>query len=148
MNYTECNKCFITKSNFKRHFRAKNNIDASNIICEHSQKSINRKDNSERVSYSCDICKYIASQISSIKEHKESVHDGQRYPCHKCDYKATSKSHDAAPIHNVQRYPCDQCDYKATLKQSLKLHVSSVHKGQRWPCDQCDYKLTAKQSLR
>ena len=132
MNCTECNKCFTTKSNLKRHFRAKHDNDASNIICEHCQKSISRKDNSERVSYSSDICKYKASQMSSIKEHKESIHDGQRYPCDKCDYKATSKSSiivHVAAIHNVQRYPCDQCDYKATVKQSLKLHVASIHKG-------------------
>ena len=38
----------------------------------------------------------------SLKEHVESIHEGVRYPC-------------------------DQCDYKATQKGSLKRHKKSNH---------------------
>ena len=27
----------------------------------------------------------------NLKEHRESIHEGVRYPCDQCDYKATTK---------------------------------------------------------
>ena len=38
----------------------------------------------------------------NLKEHRESIHEGVRYPC-------------------------DQCDYKASQKESLKTHRKSKH---------------------
>ena len=32
-------------------------------------------------------------------------------------------------IHEGIRYQCDQCDYKATQKRDLKTHRMSVHEG-------------------
>ena len=65
MNCSECNKCFTIKSNLKRHFRAKNDIDASNIICEHGQKSICRKE----------IPKEFLTHViyASVKQHRFQV---------------------------------------------------------------------------
>ena len=49
-----------------------------------------------------------------LKMHKESKHEGIRYPC-------------------------DQCDYAASMAKDLKRHKESKHEGIRYPCDQCDY---------
>ena len=47
-------------------------------------------------------------------------------------------------IHQGIKYPCDQCDYKATQKGDLLTHLKSIHEGVKYPCDQCDYKATQK----
>ena len=51
-------------------------------------------------------------------------------------------------IHEGVKYPCDQCVYKATSKGDLRTHVKSIHEGVRYPCDHCDYKVTHKSNLR
>ena len=42
-------------------------------------------------------------------------------------------------IHEGVKYPCNQCDYKAKWKSSLLTHMKSKHDITS-PCDQCDYK--------
>ena len=42
--------------------------------------------------------------------------------------------------HEGVKYPCDQCDYKATQKQFLLEHEKSKHEGVMFSCDQCEYK--------
>ena len=32
-------------------------------------------------------------------------------------------------IHEGIKYPCDQCDFKATHKGTLKSHMKSIHEG-------------------
>ena len=31
-------------------------------------------------------------------------------------------------VHNGKKYPCDQCDFKATQSGSLKIHQKNQHK--------------------
>ena len=49
--------------------------------------------------------------------------------------------------HEGVKYPCDQCDYKATQKGSLLSHIKSKHEGVKYPCDQGDDKATQKSNL-
>ena len=83
---TECDKCFTTKSNLRRHSKDKHHKDTFNIICEHCQKNISRKDNYERHMRSCKILKGQGEQINK-----------KRYTCYKCDkqfiYEIAMKSH-------------------------------------------------------
>ena len=58
--------------------------------------------------------------------------------------KATQKM----SVHEGIKYHCDQCDYKATLKSNLKKHNMSIHEGIKYQCDQCDYKATQKGNLK
>ena len=39
--------------------------------------------------YQCQHCDYETSKTSSIKTHVEAIHEGVRYPCNQCSYKAT-----------------------------------------------------------
>ena len=91
------------------------------------------------------------NQATNLRTHVEAIHEGVRYSCDQCGYKATTagnlKKH-IDSIHTGVCYPCDQCDYKATVTGSLKKHVESTHEGVRYPCDQCDYKATTKGSLK
>ena len=56
-----------------------------------------------------------------------SVHDGIKYQCDHCDYKATTqynlKKHKMS-VHEVIKYQCDICGYKAVQKGTLKIHQS------------------------
>ena len=40
--------------------------------------------------YPCDQCDYAATTASTLKQHKESKHEGVGYPCDQCDYIATT----------------------------------------------------------
>ena len=42
-------------------------------------------------------------------------------------------------IHEGVRYSCDSCDYKATTTSHLKNHKESIHEGIKYSCDQCVY---------
>jgi len=88
---------------------------------------------------------------SKCKRHTDANHEGIRYPCSICDYKATQKSHlktHVNAIHNGVRYPCSKCDFKATERSNLKRHVMAIHKGVRYPCNKCDFKATEKGYLK
>ena len=74
-----------------------------------------------------------------------SVHEGIKYPCQLCEYKATHKhnllSH-IKSVHEDVKIPCQQCDYKAIKKGDLFRHIKTVHARQnvKYPCQQCEYK--------
>ena len=62
----------------------------------------------------------------------------------------TQKGHLLSHIksrHEGVKFPCDQCDYKATQKRILLTHIKSIHEGIKFPCDRCDYKATTKGNL-
>ena len=40
-------------------------------------------------------------------------------------------------VHEGIKYQCDYCKYKATLKAKLKTHIMSVHEGIKYQCDHC-----------
>jgi hypothetical protein len=60
-----------------------------------------------------------------ILNHKQAQHEGVRYGCNQCDYKApyngqlTKHKQDQ---HEGVRFGCDQCEYKATIKGHLARH--------------------------
>ena len=45
-------------------------------------------------------------------------------------------------IHDGVKFLCAQCDYKATQKDNLLTHIKTKHEGVKFPCAQCDYKAT------
>ena len=68
----------------------------------------------------------------------KSIHEGKRYPCGKCDYKATERGslrRHIGSVHEGERCPCGKCDYKATERGSLRQHIGSMHEGERVPGD-------------
>ena len=98
------------------------------------------------VRYSCEQCEYVATTVSSLKQHKDAKHEGVRYSCDQCEYVATQVSHlkqhkDAK--HEGVRYSCDQCEYVSTRVSHLTKHKDAKHEGVRYPCDQCEYAATA-----
>ena len=49
--------------------------------------------------------------------------------------------------HQGVRYPCSQCDFKAAFSSDLKKHVESAHEGVKYPCNHCQYQATQRINL-
>ena len=81
-----------------------------------------------------------AAWKSDLSKHIKSKHEGVKYPCKQCDYKATRRCHLSTHIaskHNGVKYPCDQCDYKASNQSNLASHINYRHEDLKYPCNQC-----------
>ena len=85
-----------------------------------------------------------------VSRNKKISHEGVKFACDQCDYKATWKSHlltHIKSIHEGLKIHCDQCDYKSTGRPNLLRHIKSKHEGYKFHCDQCDFKATGKHNL-
>ena len=72
------------------------------------------------------------------------------YPCDKCEYSATSRSHRREHIDNKQegvRYPCDKCEFSATSRSYLRVHIKNKHERVSYPCDKCEFSATYRSHL-
>ena len=77
-------------------FNTEENFGISNEpeVVEPQTKKRKRSDISrnEEGKYQCQQCDYeTRHKISHLRKHVESFHEGVRYPCNKCDFKATTK---------------------------------------------------------
>ena len=102
------------------------------------------------VRYSCEQCEYVATTVSSLKQHKDAKHEGVRYSCDQCEFtgsKAGLWDHKKSK-HEGVRHPCDQCEYVATKLSNLKQHKDAKHEGVRYSCDQCEYVATQVSNLK
>ena len=64
--------------------------------------------------------------------HRESIHEGIKYPCPHCEYQATQTGRLKIHIESVHlgiKYPCDSCEYQATELGSLNVHIKRAHMG-------------------
>ena len=109
----------------------------------------------EGILIKCDQCEYIPKGNVSVrrinlKQHKEAIHQGTKYDCNHCEYKAGYKTNlreHMLRMHETRKFKCDQCDYKASLYYRLKQHIESQHAGLRYKCEECDYKVGRKDTL-
>ena len=63
------------------------------------------------------------------------MHEGKKFQCPQCEYKATEKGHlqrHIKSIHEGQKFPCPQCEYKAAEKGRLRKHIKAVHEGKKF----------------
>jgi len=104
-----------------------------------------------RKMYYCDKCDYSASKSTSVKYHKQTVHEGLRYDCDQCDAfftrKESLKTHKLS-LHEGIRFPCDQCDYKATENGALKKHKQTQHENVDFWCHLCDHGAKSEKKLK
>ena len=109
----------------------------------------------EGILIECDQCEYtpkgnISVKRINLKQHKEAMHQGTKYDCDHCEYKAGYKTNlreHMQRMHEAKKFKCDQCDYKASLYYRLKQHIESQHAGLRYKCEECDYKVGRKDTL-
>lgn len=104
-----------------------------------------------RKMYFCDQCDYSATKSTSVKYHKQAVHEGLRYDCDQCDAfftrKESLKTHKLS-LHEGIRFPCDQCEYKATESGALKKHKQSQHENVDFWCHLCDHGAKSEKKLK
>jgi len=102
--------------------------------------------------YQCPFsyCEFETKWTSYLKTHMKIIHEGKRFKCNQCDYRASKKCNllkHVTTVHGADRYPCTKCDYKATQKANLQRHIDSVHEGIRYTCEFCNYTATRKDHL-
>ena len=104
--------------------------------------------------FKCNTCEYVAKTKHNLKQHINSLHLLQKYPCQLCKYQATQlsslnrhtkKVHEPAP----ENVTCAECN--TTLKpSSLASHRKSFHSGEnpRYNCKVCTYQTFWKPTLK
>lgn len=102
--------------------------------------------------YQCPFsyCEFETKWTTYLKTHIKTIHEGKRFKCNQCDYRASKKGNlikHISTVHGIDRYPCTKCDYKATQKANLQRHIDSVHEGIRYTCEFCSYTATRKDHL-
>ena len=78
-----------------------------------------------------------------LKNHKQTMHDGKLFECHKCDYQVAFYSglavHKNAK-HMNKKFDCSQCDYQTPRNNYLMMHIKAKHSsGMQYVSDMCDY---------
>jgi len=88
----------------------------------------------DRINIACDFpgCKYVAAQKRYLREHRQAIHEGIKYPCDFCEHKGSTKSNLKKHLlikhsENKDMYPCHQCDFQGTDLMSLSAHTSAEH---------------------
>ena len=101
--------------------------------------------------YKCTKCEAVFRAKGSLLNHIRIKHEGVRYYCDICTYKATTKQdvtrHKEA-IHEGIRYSCDDCGYLAKHLMQLKMHKSALHGSVKFYCDQCEYSTGWRSHLK
>lgn len=96
------------------------------------------------------MCDYTTATPRNLVQHKQSTHEGIRYPCDECDFSALKKSHlfqHKRIKHEGIRYQCDQCEFATGRNHHLKRHRENKHEGVTYPCPECDYAAGQKGTL-
>ena len=100
--------------------------------------------------FRCEACEYSTDLVSNLKAHVKQVHEGVKYQCDQCDYKATRhnlKIH-VDNIHLGLRFKCESCEHVSTTRANLKIHNKTKHGGVRIQCNKCDFATFYISNLR
>ena len=141
-----CNKCehkATNPSDLRKHIRSQH--DGTKVSVE-------------RRIYECGVCYKVFKRGDHLKTHNNAIHLGVKYPCDKCEHKATNSGnlrkhirskHDGTKVSLQRRInKCGICYKEFTKGSHLKTHNDNVHLGVRYPCDKCEYKATNPANLR
>ena len=103
----------------------------------------------------CDICQYRPKQPSRyvIKQHKEAVHLGIRYPCPYCKDTCTTRSNllkHVSSKHEGKQIKCIKCSYTTVSQDNLKYHNEKEHLGILYFCEiqSCNYSASCKSTIK
>ena len=79
----------------------------------------------------------------TIREHEQNVHDGLKFDCNLCDYKASIKGnlrrHLKANHKKESKVECPVCQFETFHRNSLKRHQTNVHSNTKtFHCSESD----------
>ena len=76
------------------------------------------------------MCDFTTNAKYTLRNHKESHHEGKRYYCDKCDFFAlykTSLNRHIKNRHVNVPYPCTKCSFSALNSVRLRKHIRNHH---------------------
>jgi KRAB domain-containing zinc finger protein len=82
----------------------------------------------------CNSCDYQSTTSKNIGRHRQSLHEGKKYPFDICDYQATRRGHlttHKQSMHEGKKFSCESCDYQATTSWGLGSHKQWKHKERK-----------------
>ena len=81
--------------------------------------------------YQCPVCKKCFNQGYKMKCHYQTIHEGIRWPCSKCDYQSrfrdTLNKHMKHVHGNQIPFKCNKCNFESKLKSSMINHFKHNH---------------------
>ena len=86
--------------------------------------------NSDENIFECDFCEFSTNARYTLRNHKESHHEGRRHYCEKCDFSAlykTSLTRHVRKTHVSDPYSCTECEFSALSSVLLRKHIKSRH---------------------
>ena len=88
------------------------------------------KENQRKRKVWCPECnQFFSGSKTKLTTHFQNVHEGIRWPCNQCEYKARDKytlnKHVRAEHINCTVFKCDDCEYETMYKNRLKAHAKS-----------------------
>ena len=121
-----CGKIFSHGITLKRHIHSFHE-DHKNYDCDAycKQKSEISVSKPKKKITKCDKCWKTFTRPEALKNHIQTVHEGER------------------------NYKCETCGKLFSEKQNLQRHTQNVHEGRRdWICDTCGRALAEKNDLK
>ena len=105
--------------------------------------SQHKKSVHQGVKYPCTICAHKASSQGNLSKHIKAQHEHRdKYRCESCNKEEHLRGH-IKSAHEGIRYNCNICQYRATMKGDLTRHKESIHFKKRFPCQLCNYSLNS-----
>ena len=90
---TECSREYTQEYDLTRHIKSIHFPEKSKCLkCNREFASINSRKAHSCVRSFCDLCGK-SFESKRLREHIKVKHEGKRYPCFHCSYKATQKTH-------------------------------------------------------
>ena len=88
--------------------------------------------------------------MTIFEDENSTSNTRMKYPCKKCDYKATTNSNLKVHIkgkHLGINYQCDICHKSFTQKGNLSIHKESLHEKKVFACNVCESTFSAPTNL-
>ena len=89
--------------------------------------------------YTCGTCDYQTNTINILRIHQKSSHEERRVKCDQNSCNSSIAKHNQG-VHEGIKYPCSVCDYKACICTNLNVHGNSINEDLKYEYNNCDYK--------
>ena len=160
---SDCSKSFETHLEYLYHLSKEHEgcrFDCSKCdfqaTSEDALKKHYRSEHKFKKTKYCQKCSVCFSSQAGYSYHMSTKHEGLRFPCPQCTFKATSKQvlkyHINAKHGDGQEkstYICTECNETYSSKPGFKYHMKVKHGDfERHSCTKCNFKTTTKNSLK